>query len=77
MPAHSIKKTKGAELPSITGVSGQQGFVLIDEAAFHDDLGEVLKAAFALLIWGGKKNVYLPLFKKTEALSGMPFSFRL
>lgn len=33
---------------------GKQGFVLIDEAAFHDDLAEVLKAAFALLIWGGK-----------------------
>ena len=33
---------------------GMQGLVIIDEAAFHDDLEEVLKAAFALLIWGGK-----------------------
>jgi phage FluMu gp28-like protein len=33
---------------------GMQGLVLLDEAAFMDDLDEVLKAAFALLIWGGK-----------------------
>lgn len=33
---------------------GKQGMVIIDEAAFHDDLRELLKAAFALLIWGGQ-----------------------
>lgn len=33
---------------------GMQGYVIIDEAAFHDDLQELLKAAMALLIWGGK-----------------------
>lgn len=33
---------------------GRQGYVIIDEAAFHDDLDELLKAALALLIWGGK-----------------------
>lgn len=33
---------------------GMQGYVIIDEAAFHDDLAELLKAAMALLIWGGK-----------------------
>lgn len=33
---------------------GRQGYVIIDEAAFHDDLAELLKAALALLIWGGK-----------------------
>jgi phage FluMu gp28-like protein len=33
---------------------GRQGMVIIDEAAFHDDLDELLKAALALLIWGGK-----------------------
>jgi phage FluMu gp28-like protein len=31
--------------------------VVIDEAAFHDKLGELLKAALALLIWGGKVRV--------------------
>lgn len=44
----------------ITGLSsprnlrGKQGLVIIDEAAFHLDLGELLKAAFALLMWGGQ-----------------------
>jgi phage FluMu gp28-like protein len=33
---------------------GMQGMVIIDEAAFHDDLEELLKSAFALLIWGGR-----------------------
>jgi phage FluMu gp28-like protein len=33
---------------------GMQGIVILDEAAFHDALAEMLKAAMALLIWGGK-----------------------
>ena len=33
---------------------GKQGVVLIDEAAFHDALDELLKAALALLMWGGR-----------------------
>lgn len=33
---------------------GLQGFVIIDEAAFHDDLDEMLKAAMAMLMWGGR-----------------------
>jgi len=33
---------------------GKQGMVIIDEAAFHDQLEELLKAAFALLMWGGR-----------------------
>ena len=42
-------------LPSVArALRGMQGLVIIDEAAFHDDLPGVLKAAFALLIWGGK-----------------------
>lgn len=32
----------------------RQGLVIIDEAAFHDDLEEVIKAALALTMWGGK-----------------------
>lgn len=33
---------------------GKQGIVIIDEAAFHDELEELLKAALALLMWGGR-----------------------
>lgn len=36
---------------------GKQGVVVIDEAAFHNALHELLKAALALLIWGGKVRV--------------------
>lgn len=36
---------------------GRQGVVIIDEAAFHDDLDELLKAALALLMWGGRVAV--------------------
>lgn len=33
---------------------GRQGCVILDEAAFADSLEELLKAALALLMWGGK-----------------------
>lgn len=32
----------------------KQGLVILDEAAFHGDLDELLKAALALLMWGGR-----------------------
>lgn len=32
---------------------GKQGKIVIDEAAFHEDLAGLLKAAIAMLIWGG------------------------
>jgi phage FluMu gp28-like protein len=47
---HSI-----AALPSTPrALRGKQGLVIVDEAAFHDDLEELLKAALALLMWGGR-----------------------
>jgi len=33
---------------------GRQGFVILDEFAFHDDAPALLKAALALLIWAGR-----------------------
>ncbi|PYZ58654.1 terminase large subunit domain-containing protein [Providencia rettgeri] len=36
---------------------GMQGNVTIDEAAFHDQLAEVLKAALALTMWGAKVRI--------------------
>lgn len=38
-------------------IRGKQGKVTIDEAAFHDDLDGLMKAALAMLIWGGKVRV--------------------
>lgn len=40
-----------------SNLRGKQGRVVIDEAAFHDQLGELLKAALALLIWGGEVRI--------------------
>lgn len=42
-------------LPSVPrALRGKQGIVIIDEAAFHKNVDEVIKSAMALLIWGGK-----------------------
>lgn len=42
-------------LPSVPrALRGKQGLVIIDEAAFHDDIDGVLKSALALLMWGGR-----------------------
>ncbi|MFC7419358.1 hypothetical protein ACFQNF_05645 [Iodobacter arcticus] len=36
---------------------GKAGRVIIDEAGFHEQLDELLKAAMALLMWGGQVHV--------------------
>ena len=36
---------------------GRQGVLVADEAAFQDALGELIKAAMAFLIWGGKVRI--------------------
>ncbi|WP_228068103.1 MULTISPECIES: terminase family protein [unclassified Neisseria] len=40
-----------------SNLRGKQGRVIIDEAAFHDQLSELLKAAMALLMWGGQVHI--------------------
>lgn len=40
-----------------SNLRGKQGRVIIDEAAFHDDLKELIKAAIALLMWGGQVHI--------------------
>lgn len=56
--AFRIRFASGFEIialpSSARSLRGMQGYVIIDEAAFHDDLEEVLKAAYALLMWGGR-----------------------
>lgn len=56
--AFRIKFASGFTVTALTSrprnLRSKQGFVILDEAAFMDDLEEMLKAAFALLIWGGK-----------------------
>ncbi len=56
--AFRIRFASGHTIVALTSrprnLRGKQGFVILDEAAFMDDLPEMLKAAFALLIWGGR-----------------------
>ncbi|WP_051202730.1 hypothetical protein [Desulfovibrio aminophilus] len=56
--AFRIKFASGHEIVALssspTNLRGRQGRVVIDEAAFHKDLGAVLKSALALLMWGGQ-----------------------
>ena len=56
--AFRIRFSSGYEIivlpSSARSLRGMQGLVILDEAAFHDELNEVLKAAYALLMWGGK-----------------------
>lgn len=56
--AFRITFASGHEIMALTSrprsLRGRQGYVILDEFAFHDDAAELLKAAMALLIWGGK-----------------------
>lgn len=56
--AFSIRLASGFRITGLASVPrslrGKQGIVIIDEAAFHSDVNEVIKSAMALLIWGGQ-----------------------
>lgn len=56
--AFRITFASGFEIMALTSkprsLRGRQGYVIFDEAAFHDDLNGMMKAAMAFLIWGGK-----------------------
>ena len=59
--SYSITFHSGYKITALSGrpsnLRGKQGKAVIDEAAFHDDLKETMKAALAFLIWGGKVAV--------------------
>lgn len=56
--AFRIKFASGFEIVGLSSaprtLRGKQGVVMIDEAAFVDDLEQLLKAALAFLMWGGQ-----------------------
>lgn len=56
--AYRIAFASGFEVVALCSaprsLRGKQGKVIIDEAAFHAELAELLKSALALLMWGGK-----------------------
>jgi hypothetical protein len=40
-----------------TNLRNKKGRIVIDEAAFHNDLDELLKAALAIVMWGGRVSI--------------------
>lgn len=59
--AYVIRFASGFRITALSSrpsnLRGKQGRVIIDEAAFHEQLAELLKAAMALLMWGGQVHV--------------------
>lgn len=57
----SIRFASGFRVTALSSrpsnLRGKQGRVVIDEAAFHGDLEGLIKAAMALLMWGGKVRI--------------------
>ncbi len=57
----NIRFSSGFKIQALSSrpsnLRGRQGNVTIDEAAFHDHLDEVLKAAMALTMWGSKIRI--------------------
>src|SRR6202030_1833409 len=55
--AYRIRFASGNKIVALSSrpsnLRGKQGCAVIDEAAFHEDLGGLLKAALAFTMWGG------------------------
>lgn len=59
--AYQIRYASGYRVTALTSrpsnLRGKQGHAIIDEAAFHEDLAGLMKAALAFLMWGGRVSV--------------------
>lgn len=59
--AYRVRFASGRKIVALSSrpsnLRGKQGCAVIDEAGFHDDLGELLKAALAFTMWGGRVRV--------------------
>lgn len=73
--AYVIRFASGFRMTALTSrprnLRGKQGIIVIDEAAFHDDLEGLLKAAIALLIWGGKVRILSTHHGEGNAFNGL------
>lgn len=58
---YSIRFASGHKVEALSSnphnFRGRQGHARIDEAAFHQDLEELLKASLAFLMWGGRVDI--------------------
>jgi phage FluMu gp28-like protein len=72
--ASGFRVTALSSRPS--NLRGKQGRVIIDEAAFHENLPGLLKAAMALLMWGGKVRVISTHNGETNAFNELVLDIR-
>lgn len=95
--AYRVRFASGFQIAALSSrpanIRGLQGIVVIDEAAFHPNVAEVLDAVNALLIWGGRiriisshngeDNPFNQLIKDTQAglydysIHHIPFSLAI
>jgi len=59
--AYRIRFASGRKITALSSrpsnLRGKQGLIIIDEAAFHEDLAALLKAAIAVTMWGGAVHI--------------------
>jgi len=59
--AYRVRFSSGHKIVALSSrpsnLRGKQGRAVIDEAAFHDDLSALLKAALAFTMWGGAVRI--------------------
>jgi phage FluMu gp28-like protein len=54
-----------------SNLRGKQGIAVIDEAAFHEDLQGLIKAAMAFLMWGGKVRIISTHFGESNDFNAL------
>lgn len=68
--SYKIRFASGFKMVALSSrpanLRGKQGRIVIDEAAFHDDLAGLMKAALAMLMWGGRVHVISTHFGETN-----------
>ena len=73
--AFRIRFASGYEIRALASrprsLRGLQGYLILDEAAFHDSLQQVVDAAVPFLMWGGKILVISTHFGEANAFNRM------
>lgn len=71
--AFRIRFATGNEIVALSSkprsLRGRQGYLILDEAAFHDSLQAVIDAAVPFLMWGGKILVISTHFTESNAFN--------
>jgi phage FluMu gp28-like protein len=73
--AFRVRFASGYEIRALAArprsLRGLQGYLILDEAAFHDSLQQVIDAAVPFLMWGGKILVISTHFGEANAFNRM------